>query len=58
VEKCVCDYDINCQFCEDQHGDEENLYADTINMFTEKEEQKFDEEELQAIRNLKKIERN
>ena len=57
VENCVCDYDINCKFCEDQHGDEGNLYADAINTFTEKEEQKFAEEELQAIRNLKKIER-
>ena len=57
VENCVCDYDINCKYCEDQHGDEQNLYADAINMFTEIEEQKFAEEELQAIRNIKKIER-
>lgn len=57
VEDCVCDFDLNCKFCEGQHDDEKNFYADALNVFTELEEQQFVKEELQAIRNLKKKER-
>ena len=53
VENCVCDFEINCKYCEDHPRDKHNLYSDTINTLRDIDEQKFAEEELQAIRNLK-----
>ena len=57
TEHCVCEYDIDCKYCNDQFENEQNLYADAINTWTELEEQEFKEKELKAIRTQKRIER-
>ena len=57
TEHCICEYDIDCKYCKDQFENEQNLYADAINTWTELEEQEFKEKELKAIRTLKRIER-
>ena len=57
IDHCICDYDIDCKYCEDQLNDENQLYADAINTGTELEEQEFVQKELNAIRNQKRIDR-
>ena len=36
IDHCICDYDIDCKYCEDQLKDENYLYADAINTGTER----------------------
>ena len=57
AEHCICEYDIDCEYCKEQFENEQNLYEGAINTWTELEEQEFRETELKAIRTLKRIER-
>ena len=53
---CICEFDINCKYCEDVFENERCLNDEGT--WTKEEEREFEEKELEEYRRNKRIERN
>ena len=56
-EICCCDFDTNCEYCENLFEDDK-LINELAPSITEEELRKFEDEEFEQYKRMKKIERN